>query len=195
MRYLRFLEKENIEIYIEKYGPNCSGVFCIVSGYLFSENFNLHIDDLEKILNLVVTMTTVILGFIGVLLGIIATIKDKPGIRKFWLINHGLANNILKSYFMNSLNFGALLVICSIGLLIVLKTKMLNGYCLRIFEMIWCFLCGYSIASSYRVISFVMTVLFSESVMMEDMCESSMNQDEIRKLQKEFTKNDTNKSY
>lgn len=161
---MKFWKPQTIEFYVEKYGPVICGFVLAVLGYLFGENFNLTIDDLEKIFNLVITITTVIIGFVGVLLGIIATIKDKPAIQRLWSISEGEARKTLKNYFMNSLHFGAVLIFYSIFLLIVLKIKYIeNNNVLRCLEVIWTFLCGYSIGSSYRVIRFVMIVLFSDN--------------------------------
>ncbi len=161
---MKFWKPQTVEYYIEKCGPVICGFVLAGLGYFFGENFNLTIDDLEKVFNLVITITTVIIGFVGVLLGIIATIKDKPAIKRFWSISEGGARKTLKNYFMNSLHFGAFLIFYSIFLLIVLKIKYLeNNNVLRCLEVIWTFLCGYSIGSSYRVIRFVMIVLFSDT--------------------------------
>ncbi len=160
---MKFWKGQTFEFYIEKWGPLICGFVLACLGYFFSENFNLSVDDLEKIFNLVITITTVIIGFVGVLLGIIATIKDKPAIKRLWSISGGKARQTLKKYFMNSLHIGAFLVFYSIGLLIILKIKCFeSSNMLRWFEVMWTFLCGYSIGSSYRVIRFVMIVLFSD---------------------------------
>ena len=161
---MRFLKEEEIKFYVEIYGPILLGIFASFLGYSFIEKFNIAVDDLEKVLNLIITMTTVIVGFIGVLLGIIATIKEKPIMKTFWRVNNGVARRTLKSYFMSSLHSGAFLVFYSIGLPIVIKTGMVEKTWLRFFEILWCFCCGYSIGSSYRRISFIMMVLFSEDI-------------------------------
>lgn len=158
-----YMNKDNFEFLIEKYGPIILGIVFAIIGYIFCIKYNLSIDDLEKIFNLVITMTTVILGFIGVLLGIIATIKEKPEIKRFWEINNGDARKTLKSYFMKSLHVGIFLIFYSIGLLVLIKVKGFEQGFLRVLQVFWCCICGYSLGCSYRVINFVMLVLFSEN--------------------------------
>ena len=44
---MKFWKPQTIEFYVEKYGPVICGFVLAVLGYLFGENFNLTIDDLE----------------------------------------------------------------------------------------------------------------------------------------------------
>ncbi|WP_443948229.1 hypothetical protein [Phascolarctobacterium faecium] len=115
--------KDQLEYYCESYGPSVSGILLALIGFVFFSNFTLDCDDLDKIFNLVITLTAITIGFIGVLLGIIATIKERPIIKTFWIINKGNSRKTLEKHFMQSLRFGLGLIVYSIVLIIILKAS------------------------------------------------------------------------
>lgn len=188
--FMRFcMSQDKLIFFAERYGPYIVGLLFSIIGYIFCIKYNLSIDDLEKIFNLVITMTTVILGFIGVLLGIIATIKEKPEIKRFWEIDDGDARKTLKSYFMKSLHVGIFLIFYSIGLLVLIKVKCLEQNFLRVLQVFWCCICGYSLGCSYRVINFVMLVLFSEnSEIKEQGMINKVDKERERQLREKYSK-------
>lgn len=156
--------KGNIAYFYECHGPLFFGLILAFIGFVFFFNFSIDIDILDKIFNLLITLTAITIGFIGVLLGIIATIKERPSIKKFWKVHKGTGRKTLKKYFMKSLHFGLGFIIYSIILLIILRISCItNAKLLMILQLIWCFLLGFSFACFYRVISFVMFILFAET--------------------------------
>lgn len=184
--------KDQLEYYCESYGPSVSGILLALIGFVFFSNFTLDCDDLDKIFNLVITLTAITIGFIGVLLGIIATIKERPIIKTFWIINKGNSRKTLEKHFMQSLRFGLGLIVYSIVLIIILKASCVtSANKILVLKIIWCFLLGFSFACFYRVISFVMFVLFAEDndSRSNDIPENKLIDDERkRELQEKYKK-------
>ena len=90
---------------------------------------------------------------------------------------------------MKSLHVGILLIFYSIGLLVLIKVKCLEQNFLRVLQVFWCYICGYSLGCSYRVINFVMLVLFSEnSEIKEQGMINKFHKERKRQLQEKYSK-------
>jgi len=188
--------KGEIQYYFEEFGPLAIGLLGGIVGLIFDINYNLDLDTLEKIFSLVITITAITVGFIGVLLGIIATIKDNPNVKRFWQRGNGKPRKTLKAYFMNSLHYGMGLIFYSILLLIVIKIScFVNGYILLFLHAFWCYLLCYSLASYYRVISFVMIMLFSDdnnkNITVAENYVDLISPESKQELEKKYSKNAT----
>lgn len=169
MKLWEVLNKDNIQYYFEEYSPCVFGLLGGIAGLFFDIYFNLSIDDLEKIFGLVITVTAITVGFIGVLLGIIATIKNNPNVKNFFSRRNGKPRKKLEIYFMNSLHYGMGVIFYSIALLIITKISFVKNETMLLFlHSFWCYLLFYSLASYYRVISFVMFMLFDDDRIEKD---------------------------
>ncbi|WP_302155088.1 hypothetical protein [Phascolarctobacterium faecium] len=192
MKLWEGLNKDNIQYYLEEYSPYALGFMGGILGLLFDIHFNIGIDDLEKIFGLVITVTAITVGFIGVLLGIIATIKNNPNVKNFFSRGNGKPRKRLELYFMNSLHYGMGLIFYSIFLLILTKISLVkNEIALLLLHSFWCYLLFYSLASYYRVISFVMFMLFADDkTELEDKPELPLiSEEKKREMQKKYSKN------
>lgn len=85
--------------YYEKYKWIAWGSVFSFAGGTFLKKFPVPLDAIEKVFDIVITITSISIGFIGVLLGIIATIKQTKPLRRFWRANGGVGREMLKEYF------------------------------------------------------------------------------------------------
>lgn len=114
----------------------------------------------DNILNGVITFSSILIGFIGVLISILLTIKDSNLIRELFKKVQG---KILKKYFKFSLISGFLVVLFSLILyfnnrpIFIYKEKQID-----ISIILWTLFLSYFAMSSLRIIDIMMHIIFKD---------------------------------
>lgn len=147
---------------IESYGPlliSAIGTLLIV--YLLKKCSNIELfggdfnGTFDRILDSSVVFASIIVGFSGVLMGILFSISERRIMKSFF---RGYAKSKMKTYFGRNILAGLLLVFISLGLYMrdYFMDNMGGGI-----AFVWLFLLLYVLSSAYRIISIMMHVLFS----------------------------------
>lgn len=153
---------KKVKKYIESYGPliiSAIGTMLIVyllkrcsKIELFGGDFN---GTFDRILDSSVVFASIIVGFSGVLMGILFSISERRIMKSFF---RGYAKSKMKTYFGRNILAGLLLVFISLGL--YMRDYFVDNMGGSI-ALIWLFLLLYVLSSAYRIISIMMHVLFS----------------------------------
>lgn len=177
--------------YLEAYWPlGCSLVGSIIIALItrscigtqiFSNDFGSTFD---KILDSTIVFSSIIVGFTGVLMGILFSISEKKLMRRFFSTR---ARKLLKAYFARNIISGMLLVVSSMLLYMrdymTFETKLIISY-------VWSVLLIYVFCSAYRIIAIIMHILFA-SVDEDENQEPSgrkMDDSRVRELEQQYNK-------
>jgi len=127
----------------------------LITGILFihiSYNF-CHPQNFENTLNAMITIDSILLGFLGVSLLILLSIHDRKVV-EFLFKNP--SRKTLKMYFKSPIISGFVNLILSISFVFI-------GYFInKLMLIIWLFTALFFILSSYRIISIVMHIVFKD---------------------------------
>lgn len=154
--------KSKILYYLEDYGPILlMGVVIIISTYVDCK-YIVDINSLNNLITAIITATSIIVGFIGVLAGIIATIRDQSNFQVFLDIDNGAPRKRLERYFIKVILSS--LIVISLSFLLYFKNIIseISGVLFHLIGIIWLGLAAYMGASSLRIILFIIQVLFSD---------------------------------
>ena len=153
--------KNKILSFFETYYPVGMGaICCIISIFIFKKvNVNLDVDEFDKVLDSVINFTSIVIGFIGVLIGILFSIRNSVLVDK--LFKHK-SREKLKKYFVESFISGVLLIVLSI--IMYLRKNLIIGECdlsVKLFNL-WVGFIAYTLLCSYRIISIMILIVFHE---------------------------------
>ena len=145
---------------IEKYGPSifsiigtiCLGILDFL-GLVNHEAFKTFISE-------IITITSILIGFIGVLLGLIASIKNTPVFQSFLKAGNRQYSLRLKSHILSAMCSNFITIIISLVLLLLFEQDLQTLLYLR-YTLIIVFL--FALSSSIRIIFFSIEFLFSNS--------------------------------
>jgi hypothetical protein len=146
----------------------------------FHFDWTYQIENFDKVLDSVITFSSIILGFLGALLGILITIRDSSIMIKIFKENH---KSTIKHYFSESIFIGFLVVITSTILQLFLSET--DSWILYLFYG-WLFITTLFICSSYRVIRTLMDIMFKSDIKNE---KNEKEIDDESQTQKEERKN------
>ncbi|MCI8520598.1 MAG: hypothetical protein HFE51_10495 [Clostridia bacterium] len=153
--------KKKILKVMEIYCPISIGIICfIISVFTIGKiNVNVCTDTFDKVLDSVINFTSIIIGFIGVLIGILFSIRNSKLVKR--LFKHK-SREKLKQYFIESFVSGAFLIVLSI--IMYLRQNLIFGeYDLyTIIFNLWIGFTVYTALSSYRIISIMIVIVFNE---------------------------------
>ncbi len=125
-------------------------------------------DILDKVIDAIINFTSILIGFVGVLIGILFSIRDEKVVERLFKSS---AKEDLKKYFISAFFSGILLIIISIvmylragiyfkminiGLNVTISTIFVG--CIFTF---WVACIGYTLGCSYRIIDIMLTILFN----------------------------------
>lgn len=130
----------------------------IISGIFLTLFYYFGIDhqlkNFDKVLEGATNFSSIILGFLGALLGILLSIKDSEIVKTIFAEKGA---SWLKYYFSESFIVGLSVVIFSSVMQIFVEDKTIYA---KILFYIWFFCVVYFICSTYRVVNILMTVFF-----------------------------------
>lgn len=146
--------KDKAYAWFEQRGPICAAVIFTVITLYIRHKFSLS-TGFDKVLDATVVFSSIMVGFIGVLMGVLFSIRDTELIKLFF---KSRAVNVLKKYFYESIVSSISLVTFSI--ILYLRNHM------SIFEIliygIWSFLLMFTFLSFVRIIHIIFHIVFSE---------------------------------
>lgn len=144
----------------------------------------------DKIIDATINFISIVLGFIGVLIGLLFSIKDTGLVKKLF---EGNRKRQLKLCFMEAIVFGILLVGISMMMYVagdiyeLLLSKDLDWPINNIMFYIWTLIWGLAIGSSFQIIYIMINSLFGKNLVNPE--ESNILKGEERiKFQNEHTK-------
>lgn len=152
---------DKVKWFFERWLPVILGsLAACVSAHLVRQNGLSFYDDFAKILDSVITFSSIMVGFVGVLLGILFSIKDSVNIGLLFQRNE---RQTLLGFFKSSIVGGLALVVVS-GLLYVHShiDKVVHESASRFLFYSWIFLVFYVFAATYRIIRIMMFMIFDD---------------------------------
>lgn len=142
---------------VEKYGPGLFSIIGSISlGILDFWGLINHIE-FKNFISEIITITSILIGFIGVLLGLIASIKNTPLFQSFLKAGNRQYSLRLKSHILSAMFSNFITIIISLVLLLLFEQDTLIILFLR-YMLIVVFL--FSLSSSIRIIFFAIAFLF-----------------------------------
>lgn len=147
-------------VWVEKNGPICIAIlFTIIAVYVRCK-FSLGAG-FGKILDATVVFASIMVGFVGVLMGVLFSIRDADLIKLFFQ-SRGI--KMLKRYFREN-------IISSIALVVLSIVLYLKNY-LGCFDWIvytgWSYLLAFTLFSAVRIIHIIFHIVFAENDIEED---------------------------
>lgn len=144
---------------LEKYLPCFLGIVAFVTIIVSASKINISSTSFERILDSTITLSSIIVGFVGVLLGLLFSIRNTEIVD---LLFKKKSKNVLQSYFKSNILSGILLVLMSLILYLSDAITDISILAKHITHGIWGFLLIYTIASAYRIINIIMFILFCD---------------------------------
>jgi len=148
----------------EKAMPFTVSIFIgLLLGFMLSRGTITYIEQIDNLVDVGVTFSSTLLGFLGVLIGILFTIREtKTGTILFNLEKFA----ILKEYLKTSIESGfytlAFTVFLNLYSWECIEQIFLNLSPNDVVIILWTMIAGYFIASSWRVMSIMIAILFSK---------------------------------
>ncbi len=152
---------EKVLWFFEKCGPCIIGTvggILAVWGVLV---YNISQEAFDKVLESTITLSSILIGFVGVLLGILFTVKDTEAISSLFKSKKKF---VLKKYFKYNIIFGMLLVLLSLLLYIVEVMDDLSITVKYGVYGFWGFLLLYTLSSTFRIINIIMHIIFDDKI-------------------------------
>jgi len=174
-------------MYWEKYYPLILSIMFTSFLFLFFDISSLP-TNFEKILDVVITFVSIILGFLGVLMSILLTLRDTKLLEEIF---KKIDQNLFKGYFSKSIIDGFLLVILSLLFFFPTLTSKISSFNTKVnfLLLIWIFSLLYFIISSYRIIDIMMVLIFKEHNFIDKKQElETLSDEKIKKLNKNLRK-------
>lgn len=174
------MKKEKFFYFLERGGPELIGIvggiiiLIIMTEYGLGSNF-------EKILDSAIVFSSIIVGFMGALLGILYSMSDTRLLQR--LFEYRECRGLLKSYFARCITSGIVLVAITIALYLksyFFLTALVGAI------LIWGFLLTYTFACTYRIMNIMLHIIFLEDKSAEDHIDVvTHNEEEVERLKRE----------
>ncbi|OEH86212.1 hypothetical protein BHU72_11795 [Desulfuribacillus stibiiarsenatis] len=126
----------------------------VLSYITYTLGFDNQVKNVDKLFDNAIMFSSIILGFLGALLGILATIRNSSVVKEIFNSNK---ENIIKRYFYEAFISGFMIVLLSSILHIVLEMDRLVT---KFLFISWYFSVFYFAISAYRIINILMGILF-----------------------------------
>lgn len=153
---MKRVKKEMRVSFFDRNYPLALFLFALVATYFITKRHTIELaETFVNVLNSTITWTSVLLGFLGVLLGILFSLQNTEMVQI--LFKHA-TRNTLKRYFCEGLLSGIFLVLISMVLFIIEHHALFS---------LWVGTVLYSLASAYRIISLMMQILFSPKISLD----------------------------
>lgn len=136
--------------------PWLLSLIALLLAYLLG--FTHTIENFDKMLDAVLTFSSIILGFLAALLGILITIRDTSIIKS--LFSNGYKGAI-KRAFIEPLTSGLAVVLLTTTFYLYLNV---NTFTINIIFYTWLFVLCFFVLTSYRLISILIRILFKSDL-------------------------------
>lgn len=128
------------------------GLVVTFAAYLIG--FNHKVSNFDKVLDGSITFSSIVVGFLAALLGILMSIRDTEIVKELFRQKE---IGTLKFYFNEALLLGFTTVILS-GVLHVIRQK--EGLVVVTTFYVWCVILFWFIGSTYRIVNILMNIFF-----------------------------------
>lgn len=173
----------------ERYNPIILGFLAVGITWFFK--LKPSIAGFEKVLDGVITFSSIVIGFLGALLAIILSISKSNVIQHLYKhVHHTKGKNYFYNYFQEAIIVGFIVVISSIFMYVFRKMTTLPWYGHMTFY-IWIFSTAFFLAAAFRIINILMLTLFVESQKShqeEYKQKSILSPEELENLKRQATK-------
>lgn len=182
--------RDDLLTIIECYYPWMFGSVVTVVASLFYWDTEIEIStQMSNLVNSITTFASVNVGFVGVLLGILFSVKDAPLIKGLFEREH--TKGLTSRYFKESIVGGLALVILSSCLHVMTPIEVLlpNGAIIYISTLVisgWAGLVTYALLASFRIMSLMMKALFKSGQPSSRLGGPSMDESERQNLRDQF---------
>jgi len=167
--------KDNFSFYFENVYPAVGAL--IILGIKECFNISFPVEKFDKILDGAINFSSIIVGFIGVLLAILVSIKDTEIIRYIYSY---VDKKVFMNYFRTAIITGLAVVVISS----IMYIK--NNYFLNI---IWTFMVAYFILASYRIIDILLRIIFQDPDITEYSPKGNrLSKEEAERIRNKFKK-------
>ncbi|WP_281885716.1 hypothetical protein [Paenibacillus sp. YYML68] len=123
----------------------------------FKFGFNSKVKYFDKVLDGSITFSSIVVGFLGALLGILMSIRDSLIVKAIFATNE---KKTLKLYFQETFIIGFAVVISSCVMHVIREDiSLLTDWIFTI----WLLVVAWFIPSTYRIVSILMSVFFSSN--------------------------------
>lgn len=145
--------------FLEKCGPCILGTIGAALAIWLVLICKLSQEAFDKVLESTITLSSILIGFIGALLGILFTVKNTETIS---LLFQSKEKIVLKRYFRYNVILGMFLVVFSLLLYVIEAVENLTETIQYIVYGLWGFLLLYTLSSTFRIINIMMHIIFDE---------------------------------
>lgn len=129
----------------------------VISYLLINAGFNYNLKNFDKVLDGSITFSSIVIGFLAALLGVLVSIRDADIVRKIFSVRE---KQLFRYYFYETISIGFLVVIISAALHIF---REFNSIITFFLFSIWSFVSFFFIFSAIRIIHVLMLVLFKSN--------------------------------
>lgn len=156
--------------------PYIVSVLLLVIAYFLDWSYK--IEKFDKVLDSIITFSSIIIGFLGALLGILITIRDTGIMKKIYSKN--IYKKELKFYFYETIIIGFIVIVLTTIMYLVMgqeyKINIIIFYA-------WLFVATLFFISSFNLILKLMSILFKSDIQEDEEQESNdcKEQDEVKK--------------
>lgn len=126
----------------------------VVTSLAYLIGFNHKVSNFDKVLDGSITFSSIVVGFLAALLGILMSIRDTEIVKELFRQKE---MGTLKFYFNEALLLGFATVILS-GVLHVIRQK--EGLVVGTTFYAWCVVLFWFIGSTYRIVNILMNIFF-----------------------------------
>ncbi|EMI10380.1 hypothetical protein [Anoxybacillus gonensis] len=124
---------------------------------LIKLGFHYSVKNFDKVLDGSITFSSIVIGFLAALLGVLVSIRDAHIVKKIFSVRE---KKLFRHYFYEAILLGFLVVIISAALHIFRETRSTLSFCLFSF---WNFITFFFLFSSVRIIHVLMLILFKSN--------------------------------
>lgn len=140
--------------------------------------FSCNIKNYEKILDASITFSSIVVGFVGVLLGILISIKETKIVQTLFT---KIRKQLLVRYFKESIFSGIAVIVTSSSLYLIQ-----NEIWSKLIFYIWIFTLIYFMLSSYRIIDILFMIIFQDNSLQDMIKGNRMSDKEAKELEDRF---------
>ncbi|MEK8129482.1 hypothetical protein WMW72_16370 [Paenibacillus filicis] len=169
-------KKRSFESFFDNYYPVIFSTAIMVG--LWYVGFDVSANNVEKVLDASINFSSILIGFIGVMLGLLISIKDAAIVT---LIFSSVQKDTIFKHLKYSIYTGFLTVLSVAALYVHIKNITLTSHIL--FEL-WLFFALNLIISSYRIIDLLMYILSNKKIKIERPVGEVMPSNDVEELKK-----------
>ncbi len=175
---------KNVGYVWERVYPYVIALVSVMASYF--GNFNMMMDaDFKELLNGLVTLDSIIIGFLGAIMPVILSMKNESKFVKY------VFEKDKENLFCKYIKITVLLGICNVIVTLVLHVKLVISEKWRMYiYYAWVWMAIAFLVATYRSMSHMISLIFSrDSEVSEDIIQNSISEDRIQELKNKYKGN------